>query len=162
MHETGVCRSIVETVEEHAVMSHAKRVIEVRIKLGEVHDVVPEILCGAFEWMCRGTIAEGAKMVIERVPFTVLCEDCGHVYRLDASDATTWHCPECGAKHYHLHTGREFLIDSIEVEGFAEDEVDTTAQAAARLAAARRPKDVGSLAVSGRRTAPDPRVREVA
>lgn len=162
MHETGVCRSIVETVEEYAIMNHAKRVVEVRLRLGEVHDVVPEILCGAFEWMARGTVVEGAKMVIERVPFTVRCEDCGNVYRLDATDEATWHCPECSSRRYHLHTGREFLIDSIEVEGFSADETDTTAAAAARLAETRRPRDVSSLAVSGRRAAPDPRVREVA
>lgn len=59
MHETGVCRDIVETVEMSALRGHAKRVVEVRLKLGEVHDVVPEILSGAFEWMARGTVAEG-------------------------------------------------------------------------------------------------------
>ena len=68
MHETGVCRDIVETVEMSALRGHAKRVVEVRLKLGEVHDVVPEILSGAFEWMARGTVAEGARLVIERVP----------------------------------------------------------------------------------------------
>ena len=77
MHETGVCRDIVETVEMSALRGHAKRVVEVRLKLGEVHDVVPEILAGAFEWMARGTVVEGAKLVIERVPFTVQCEACG-------------------------------------------------------------------------------------
>ena len=162
MHETGVCRSIVETVEEHAIMNHAKRVIEVRIKLGEVHDVVPEILCGAFEWMSRGTVVEGAKMVIERVPFTVECEDCGTIYRLDSNDQRTWDCPTCGKRHYPLHAGREFLIDSIQVEGFAPGETDTTPQAAAQLAARRRPKDVSSLAVSGRRPKTEGRTHEPA
>lgn len=61
MHETGVCRDIVETVEMSALRGHAKRVVEVRLKLGEVHDVVPEILSGAFEWMTRGTVVEGGK-----------------------------------------------------------------------------------------------------
>ena len=43
MHETGVCRSIVETVERYALANHAKRVRAVNIVLGEVHYIVPEI-----------------------------------------------------------------------------------------------------------------------
>ena len=119
MHETGVCRSIVETVETFALSHGASSVKEVHVTLGEVHDVVPEILCGAFEWMARGTVAEGAKMVIDRVPFTVKCQCCGNVYRLDGNDESTWPCPECGRRDYRLHTGREFRIDSIEI-GFGE------------------------------------------
>ena len=57
MHETGVCRYIVDTVERYALEGHAKRVTKVNLELGEVHDIVPEILAGAFEWMCRGLAA---------------------------------------------------------------------------------------------------------
>ena len=135
MHETGVCRSIVETVERFALAGHAKRVKTVRIKLGEVHDVVPEILIGAFEWMARGTVAEGAEMVIERIPFTVKCELCGEVYRLDVHDERTWDCPACHQRAYHLHTGREFLIDAIEIENYAPGETDDSASRLERLQA---------------------------
>lgn len=152
MHETGVCRDIVETVEMSALAGHAKKVVEVRLKLGEVHDVVPEILSGAFGWMSRGTVAEGARLVIERVPFTVQCEDCGHIFRLDTADERTWRCPECASRNYRLHTGREFLIDTIEVEGYAAGEQDVSQELLATLRAeraARVPKE--SLSVSGRR-----------
>ena len=63
MHETGVCRHIVDTVECYALEGHAKRVTKVNLELGEVHDIVPEILAGAFEWMCCGTVAEGCEPV---------------------------------------------------------------------------------------------------
>lgn len=152
MHETGVCRDIVETVEMSALRGHAKRVVEVRLKLGEVHDVVPEILSGAFEWMARGTVAEGARLVIERVPFTVQCEACGHIFRLDVLDEATWCCPECASRRYHLHTGREFLIDAIEVQGYGPGEEDESQARLAQLQAdraSRAPKE--ALAVSGRR-----------
>ena len=135
-----------------ALRGHAKRVVEVRLKLGEVHDVVPEILAGAFEWMARGTVVEGAKLVIERVPFTVQCEACGHIFRLDALDEATWHCPECASRRYHMHTGREFLIDAIEVQGYGPGEEDESQVRLAQLQtdrASRAPKE--ALAVSGRR-----------
>lgn len=157
MHETGVCRSIVETVEHFALAGHAKRVKTVRIKLGEVHDVVPEILIGAFGWMARGTVAEGAEMVIERIPFTVKCELCGEVYRLDVHDERTWDCPACHQRAYHLHTGREFLIDAIEIENYAPGETDDSAYRLERLQAERR-RSASDLAVSGRRPAGAPSV----
>ncbi len=156
MHETGVCRSIVDTVERYALMGHAKKVKSVDIVLGEVHDIVPEILVGAFEWMCRDTVAEGAVMNIERVPFTVKCAQCGEVFRLDSHDESTWVCPTCHARDYHLHTGREFQIKSIEVEGFGPDEIDTSQEILAELERARaRRVPASSLAVAGRR-APKP------
>lgn len=121
MHETGVCRSIVETVEAFALRAGASKVTEVHITLGEIHDVVPDILCGAFKWMARGTVVEGAEMVIERVPFTVECQNCGCIYRLDGNRRETWPCPECHEKDYRLHSGREFTIDYIGIECAATD-----------------------------------------
>lgn len=151
MHETGVCRSIVETAERSALAAHAKRVKSVCLQLGEVHDVVPEILVGAFEWMSRGTVVEGARLDIDRVPFTVACQRCGEVFRLDYRDKRTWACPCCQAHDYRLNTGREFSIVSIEVEGFAPGEVDTTAEVIAERARASRARpDARALAVSGR------------
>lgn len=154
MHETGVCRSIVDTVERYALTAHAKRVVAVHLRLGAVHDVVPEILVGAFEWMARGTVVEGARMEIERVPFTVRCQGCGCVYPLDPLDAASWSCPECHERDYRLNTGREFSIESIEVEGYAPDEVDASEHARAMLDARirRRPR-AAELAVSGKRAA---------
>ena len=154
MHETGVCRHIVETVEQYALEGHAKRVTRVNLELGEVHDIVPEILVGAFEWMCRGTVAEGCEMVIERVPFTVRCQCCGEVYRIDYLDEKTWDCPACHGRDYRLNTGREFAIKSIEVEGYAAGEVDESVERLAALHAARATKvPAASLAVAGRRPA---------
>ena len=154
MHETGVCRRIVETVEQYALAGHAKRVARVNLELGEVHDIVPEILAGAFEWMCRGTVAQGCELAIERVPFTVRCQCCGEVYRLDYLDENTWGCPACGQRDYRLNTGREFAIKSIEVEGYAPGEVDETAERLAALHGARAAKvPAASLAVAGKRPA---------
>lgn len=151
MHETGVCRHIVDTVERYALDGHAKRVAKVNLELGEVHDIVPEILAGAFEWMCRGTVVEGCELVIERVPFTVRCQCCGEVYRLDYLDEATWGCAACGKRDYRLHTGREFSIKSIEVEGYAAGEADKSAERLAALEEARsRRVSPASLAVAGR------------
>ena len=153
MHETGVCRDIVETVEAFALRGHAKRVASVRLVLGEAHDVVPQILTGAFEWMARGTVAEGAQLVIERVPFTVACQRCGEVWHPDAHERATWVCPACHERDYRLNTGREFSIESIEVEGYAPDEPDRSSEGLARLATRRRNRPTGDLAVSGRQPA---------
>ena len=93
-------------------------------------------------------------MAIERVSFTVRCRQCGEVYRLDFRDESTWACLRCHARDYRLNTGREFTIESIEVEGFAPGEEDTTADSlAAFVRKQERKVPADSLAVAGRRPA---------
>ena len=56
-------------------------------------------------------------IVIKHVPASVQCHGCQEAWRIDVRDEATWTCPRCGAhKDYRMISGREFRIDSIEVE----------------------------------------------
>lgn len=121
MHEMGVTRDIVETVIDHAESVGATRVRTVHLVIGFARDIVDELLEGAFKYMTRGTVAEGADLLIERIPFTVRCNQCGFVFHLDVHDEATWACPACDAERdYVLNSGMEFRIENIEIEGPAE------------------------------------------
>ena len=65
MHEVGLCESLLEAVERRAA---GRRVLGVKVRVGEDHRVVDEALDQAFELVAAGTVAEGAQVELEVVP----------------------------------------------------------------------------------------------
>ena len=59
----------------------------------------------------RGTAAEGAALISEAVPAAVRCLSCGAEGRPEKAC-----CSVCGAENIKLISGREFFVESIEVE----------------------------------------------
>lgn len=121
MHEMSLIKPVVEIVLDQCKGHSVKAVTEVRLAIGEMHDVVDEYIPGLFKFLARGTVAEHAKVVIRKIPMTVRCNGCGEIFRIDVHDESTWRCARCGDRqNYHLYSGREFLIESIEVEAAPE------------------------------------------
>lgn len=117
MHEMSLVKPVLEMVLNSCEGQGVRAVHAIHLTIGEMHDVVNELVPGLFRYLARGTIAQDAEVTIKTIPMTVQCNDCGNIFRIDIHDDATWHCPQCGAhQHYHLYSGREFRIDSIEVE----------------------------------------------
>ncbi|MEC4295407.1 hydrogenase maturation nickel metallochaperone HypA/HybF [Adlercreutzia shanghongiae] len=124
MHEMALVHPIVDTVLEHAASVGAAEVSAVHLTIGDGRDVIEDYMQGLFTFLARGTVAENAKLVITHVPYTVRCNECGHVFPLNVRDSSTWTCPGCGAhRNYHLHSGMEFTLDQIVVARFADSAV---------------------------------------
>jgi hydrogenase nickel incorporation protein HypA/HybF len=64
----------------------------IRLRIGELRQVIEATLRDAFELCAAGTQAEGARLEIEWVFNTWRCSACGQARRLDDDDG----CP-CGA-----------------------------------------------------------------
>ncbi len=121
MHEMSLIKPVIEAVLKQCEGRGVASVKTVHLTIGEMHDVIEEYVPGLFRFLARGTVAENADVVIRHVPMTVRCNACGSIFRIDVHDQQTWGCAECGARqNYHLYSGREFFIDSIEVEGAAD------------------------------------------
>ena len=56
-------------------------------------------------------MAEGARITTRTIPAAIECPDCGY-----AGEIRGLECPQCGGAAYRLVHGREFYIDSLEVE----------------------------------------------
>ena len=121
MHEMALVHQVLDVVLESTKAAPAVTVSEVHLTIGEARDVIEDYMQGLFTFLARGTVAEQAKLIINRVPYTVRCADCGEVFPLNVRDQRTWVCPKCGAfKRYYLNSGMEFRVDSIQVaEGAA-------------------------------------------
>ena len=65
MHEFGMCESVLDAVERRAA---GRRVLGMKLRVGEQHRVVDEAWNQAFEMVAAGTVAEGAKVELVVVP----------------------------------------------------------------------------------------------
>ena len=111
MHEVSLAESIASSLISLKKERGWERVVEVRLRIGALRQVFPEILCFAFETVTKGTELEGAELSIEDVPISFRCRDCGGCWGGD--DPL---CPECGSMHGETVVGNELEIESLEVE----------------------------------------------
>ena len=114
MHELSVTQSILEIALDHAARGQATRIVAIDLQIGEMSDFDDEWIQRYFDFVSKGTIAEGAKLSISRVPASMQCDRCSSIFPLDKS---TWNtqCPSCQSKETHLLSGREFRVESLEV-----------------------------------------------
>jgi len=114
MHELSVTQSILDIALDYATRGQATRVVEIHLQIGEVSDFDDEWIQRYFDFVSKGTIAEGAKLRISRVPARMQCDRCSFIFPLDKA---TWNtqCPSCQSKETHLLSGREFRVESLEV-----------------------------------------------
>jgi hydrogenase nickel incorporation protein HypA/HybF len=120
VHEMGITSSILAASFDAARDAGATRITEIRISVGELTETVDFALQFAFEALTPDTIAEGATLVIEKIPAKSRCLECGNVYEHDRFQMV---CSECGSMAVELLQGRELRIDSIEADdGESDDE----------------------------------------
>jgi hydrogenase nickel incorporation protein HypA/HybF len=111
MHELAIAQNIVSIVESEAKKRGFAKVLSITLAVGEYSGVVPECLLELFPIAAQGTAAESAALRTYTVPAAVLCGDCGY-----AGPPKSGTCPRCGSLAIRLTAGREFFVDSMEVE----------------------------------------------
>ena len=113
MHEYAVTKSILATVLEEARKQGAKRVLEIRLEIGELSSFEEDSIKLYFEQLSMDTIAHGAKIVTRKISAQLYCEECDLHYLLNHVD---YDCPKCKQTGVYDGTGNDFLIESIEIE----------------------------------------------
>jgi len=113
MHELAITEGIMEAAIPAAQEAGAKRILEIRLKIGELSGVFPECIREYLQIVSKGTIAEGAVLKVEKIPVAIRCERCGFEGVIDRKKIR---CPECGSIDFRITAGREYFVDSLEVE----------------------------------------------
>ncbi len=114
IHELAVTESLLKIVLKHAEENAAKRVVSIQLQVGELRDLTEEWMQRYFDYLSEGTLAEGSKILMTRVPVTFRCEACAHAFSADIRQSNLC-CPACGLDRCELVTGNEFLIENIGV-----------------------------------------------
>lgn len=113
MHELSICYSLMQQVESIAAREHAQRVTLIRLLIGPLAGVEPELLAQAFPVAAAGSCAAEAKLQLDTQPVRVLCESCGA--QSDAKPNRLL-CGACGDYRTRLISGDEMLLASLELE----------------------------------------------
>ncbi|MGM0652567.1 MAG: hydrogenase maturation nickel metallochaperone HypA [Bacillota bacterium] len=114
IHELAMTESLLTIVLKHAEENNAEKVVSVQLQVGELRDIVEEWMQHYFDYLSKGTIAEGAKIMIRTIPVSLRCEKCAHLFSADIRNNDPL-CPLCSCKRCEVTGGNEFLIESIGV-----------------------------------------------
>nr|WP_294527037.1 hydrogenase maturation nickel metallochaperone HypA [uncultured Rhodopila sp.] len=113
MHEMALCEGVVGLVEDEARKQSFTRVKSIILEIGVLGHVAPEAMLFCFDAVSHGTMAEGAKLVIERTPGAGWCLDCSKTVPLQERFGA---CPDCGRHHVQITSGDELRVRELEVE----------------------------------------------
>jgi hydrogenase nickel incorporation protein HypA/HybF len=112
MHEISLIESIIEIITAEMPKHNITRVEAIKLRIGEMRQVVPDVLLFGFEVLSKGTPLEGAELIVENVSMKGHCRICDQDFALE-----DWfsNCPGCGKAEYDIISGRELEI--VEFEG---------------------------------------------
>jgi hydrogenase nickel incorporation protein HypA/HybF len=120
MHEFGIAKSLVESVEEAAHQNRATTVSEVMVEVGELSFVGIDQLRFAYGILVKDIkMLSRSKLTIKEIPAIISCKSCdyeGPLKRFDEPDShfvtPVFACPECMGK-VDIVQGRECTIKNI-------------------------------------------------
>ena len=113
MHELSLAEGLIEQLAQAAAAENALRVTRVVVVIGKYSGVEREAFEFAFPFAAEGSVAEGAELIIEELPVTVECRMC---HATTHPEPTLLLCSKCESNEVELKGGREFLIQSAELE----------------------------------------------
>ncbi len=111
MHEYSIVQALLARVEQEARARGASAVLRVRVRVGAVSGVEPELLACAYEFFRVRTLCERAELNIDRVEEQWACQAC----RTTVERGAVLICPRCGAPA-RLTQGDEIMLERIEME----------------------------------------------
>ncbi len=111
MHELAITQSILEIALRYA--DGINRITQLNLVIGDLSSVVGDSVQFYWDIVSRGSVAEGARLHFKRIRTRFQCSECGQGFEPDGRDYT---CPHCGGLKVTLVAGREFRLESIEVE----------------------------------------------
>ncbi len=115
MHELSVTKNILEIVLKNAAPNNVSRIVTINLKIGELSDLEGEWIQHYFDYLSKGTVAEGAVIRVERIPVKVACNECSAVFTIDIRKVEEIRCMNCGSDNCSLKSGMEYYIENMEV-----------------------------------------------
>jgi hydrogenase nickel incorporation protein HypA/HybF len=116
MHELYVTKSIHQIVMKHALRGGINRVVSVNLEIGALSDLQSEWVQRYFDRLSRGTLAEGAKLKITRVPAVFRCNQCSQPFEIYSLLEDELSCQHCQSREVSLVSGREYHVKNMEVQ----------------------------------------------
>jgi len=113
MHELSITQQILDIALQKATEANSGEIKQINIVIGEMSSVVDDCVQFYFDFLSKGTAAQNARLNFKRIPISLKCRNCRHIF---SPDGIPWTCPLCRKSEFDIEAGNEFYMDSIEVE----------------------------------------------
>ena len=114
MHELAITEQIAEIAIKHGEKNAAQSITDLYLVIGELSSVIDDSVQFYWDMIAEGTLAEGATLHFKRIPARLECQECGQTYSLEGNQLDG--CPACESIKVKVKTGKEFRLESIEIE----------------------------------------------
>lgn len=111
MHEYSIVSALLEQVDATAREQKAIAVHGIRVRIGELAGVEPDLFSSAFELCRERTICAQAVLEVTRSPAVWECPDCGQ----PIANGEILRCPLCNHPA-QMSSGDEIMLERIEME----------------------------------------------
>ena len=130
MHEWSLAEAVLKSSIKEAKKRNLKKLLEVKIVLGDLQGIEEEIVKFGLDSMKKGTMAEEADFIFIKEDAAFQCRNCQHTWNLkdtninDETIKESIHfvpevvhsfirCPACGSPDFEVVKGRGIYIDEI-------------------------------------------------
>lgn len=113
MHELSVTEGILKICIEESEKNKVKKIKKITIAVGEFTGLVPSSITYYFNIVSKGTIAEGAELLVNNIPLQISCSKCGYKGSINKDQFV---CPKCNGDKYEIVNGNQCYVDTLEVE----------------------------------------------
>lgn len=113
MHEYPITQQIVKIATEKARENKASRIKKITLVVGEQSGFIGDSIQMYFDFIAKGTLAEGAILQIENVKPKLKCTSCENYF---IRKPFSFACPQCGHDGVPTEIGREFYVKDIEIQ----------------------------------------------
>jgi hydrogenase nickel incorporation protein HypA/HybF len=120
MHEVAIVEALLDAVRGELRAHPTASVTTVRVRVGALRQIVPDVMTFCFNAAIRDTNLAGASLEVEQVPGRARCRQC----RAEFAVEENWFvCPLCRSSNTRLLAGDELLLASIELDAVANDKL---------------------------------------
>lgn len=112
MHEIGVVRQMLRTVEDFAQENQLDNIVSIVLEIGDLSMVIPKYVEDIYSVIVKGTRFENTELVIETVEGQGVCRNCKRSFPIVKNEG---YCPRCGKREADIISGRDFIIKEIVV-----------------------------------------------
>jgi hydrogenase nickel incorporation protein HypA/HybF len=97
-----------------------EKILEVHLEIGEFAMTKPKNVRALYKLLAKGTIAEGARLFVKKIPGVMSCKKCGYIgkaKKLYLLRSGTYipltKCPKCYEVALEVVQGKEYILKGI-------------------------------------------------
>jgi len=112
MHELSIAQALIEQLQAIAIKERGK-ITAINVSIGSFSGVDADALDQAFTIATEDTPLAGSKLKINRIPAKTKCHSCN---RESCPEFPLFECQYCGSMDCEMISGRDMLLQSVELE----------------------------------------------